>query len=206
MPDRNGTHAAPGRNGHDSKRWEELGTALIQRRTALGFRSRQAFAEATRCDYRLLYDVERARRTNFGTAVLTSLELAYGLRPGAFATFLAGGDLETAPPAQSHQAPAPADSFAALEEIHPDSRPAVRERLPEVQAMIRTARVHVPEGPLRGAQIFGDGTPEQRFWDQMAAQGSGEAELAVMVAFGWAWDAATKAQSPRNPGLPRAVP
>jgi transcriptional regulator with XRE-family HTH domain len=94
----------------------------------------------------------------------------------------------------------PLDSFTALEEIHPDSRPAVRERLGEVQAMIRTARLYHPDGPLRGAWIFGDGTPEQRFWDQMAAGGSDEAELAVMVAFGWAWDAATKAQAPRNPG------
>ena len=187
--------------------WTRLGELLVQRRIEIDprYRNRTVFADERGLHWRLLYDLERARRVTFGPETLAAVEVAYELAPGSIGRTLAGGPLETGR-GNGHPAPAPKDSFAALEEIHPADRPAVRERLAEVRAMIRTARLYHPEGPLAGAWVFGDGTPEQRFWDAMAAQGSDEAELATLVAFGWAWDAATKAQSPRNPGLSRAVP
>ena len=76
--------------------WERLGRLLIQRRTALDprYNNRQAFATATGLKYRLVYDIEEARRDNFGDTTLTSIEVAYKLDPGAIRRFLDGGELE----------------------------------------------------------------------------------------------------------------
>ena len=86
-----------------SDRWERLGALLIQRRTQISprFHSRGAFCEATGLKYRLVYDIEEARRENFGTPALAAIEAAYRLEPGAITRFLAGGELEpqSLPPA-----------------------------------------------------------------------------------------------------------
>lgn len=60
-------------------------------------------------DYRLVYDIEEARRDNFGTTTLTALEVAYRLRIGAISDFLDGAELEVQP--------APADAAAAADVI-----------------------------------------------------------------------------------------
>jgi hypothetical protein len=186
------------------------GMLLAARREVyFGMKHRTEFAEArkaelsSRSGWRLVSDLENAWRDNFAADTLANIARAYAVTFESMVAVLRG-EADALVPLDGRPAhavpPPPADSFAALEEIHPADRPAVRQRLAEVQAMIRTARVHVPEGQLAGAQIFGAGTPEQRFWDAMAAQGADEAELAMMVAFGWAWDAAKGAQVPRNPG------
>lgn len=72
--------------------WERLGVLLKQRRTELGFRSRKAFTDATKLDYRLIYDIEEARRVNFGVTTLTAVEIAYWLRPGSITGFIEHGD------------------------------------------------------------------------------------------------------------------
>jgi hypothetical protein len=182
---------------------QQLGYLLAIRRGELGYGDRERFRRERTVDgkpgWRTFTDLEMAYRDTQTASTIAMAARAYEVTYESVVA-VARGEADALTPLGSRPAPPPpADSFSALEEIHPDSRPAVRERLPEVQAMIRTARLYHPEGPLRGAWVFGDGTPEQRFWDAMAAQGAGEAELAVLVAFGWAWDAA-KAQAPRHPG------
>ena len=80
----------------DVDAWRRLGALLIQRRTALNprFHNRGAFCDATGLKYRLVYDVEEARRSNFGASTLAAIEAAYRLTPGAIGRFLAGGELE----------------------------------------------------------------------------------------------------------------
>lgn len=76
--------------------WQRLGALLKQRRVTLDPRwhNRGAFSEATGLTYRLVYDIEEARRTNFGGSTLSAIEVAYRLTPGAISRFLASGDLE----------------------------------------------------------------------------------------------------------------
>ncbi len=83
-------------------RWEHLGALLIQRRTQLSprFHNRGAFCEAAGLKYRLIYDVEEARRTNFGSSTIAAIEAAYRLAPGAIGRFLAGGTDREILPAQ----------------------------------------------------------------------------------------------------------
>jgi len=86
--------------GHGgSGRWQELGVGLKRRRTLLDarWRSRRAFAGDSRLGYRLIYDIEEARRLNFGVTTLTAVEVAYRLPPGSIAAFLEGGELDPAP-------------------------------------------------------------------------------------------------------------
>jgi hypothetical protein len=82
----------------DPGAWHALGTRLKQRRAVLGYRSRQAFCDITNLDYRLIYDIEEARRVNFGDTTLTAIEVGYRLRPGSIAAFLSGGELAEAEP------------------------------------------------------------------------------------------------------------
>jgi len=109
-----------GHGGSGSGRWQELGTRLKQRRAQLDarWRRRRAFADDSRLDYRLIYDIEEARRLNFGVTTLTAIEIAYRLQPGSIAAFLEGGELDP-PPAQ----PAAADFPAALSALPPDRIP-----------------------------------------------------------------------------------
>jgi hypothetical protein len=88
-----------GRNGDDSGRWRELGIRLKQRRAILDprWRNRRAFAEDNHLDYRLIYDIEEARRPNFGLTTLTALEVSYRLRPDSITAFLAGGEFDPVP-------------------------------------------------------------------------------------------------------------
>jgi hypothetical protein len=68
---------------------------LIQRRTALDPRwhNRREFADATGLNYRVIYDAEEARRTNFGGSTLAAIEAAYRLEPGTITRFLSGAEL-----------------------------------------------------------------------------------------------------------------
>lgn len=71
--------------------WERLGVLLKQRRAELGYRSRQAFTAATKLDYRLIYDIEEARRVNFGVTTLTAIEIGYRIRPGSIEAYVNDG-------------------------------------------------------------------------------------------------------------------
>ena len=98
-----------------TSQWQRLGALLIQRRTALNprFHNRGAFCDATGLKYRLVYDIEEARRTNFGGSTLAAIEAAYRLAPGTIGRFLDGGDLE-APGPQPQPAAAPPCAPAPL--------------------------------------------------------------------------------------------
>lgn len=65
--------------------WTRVGDALAARRPQLdpSFENRATFAKATGVDYRVLFDIETHKRTNFGTKTITRIEQAYGLPDGA---------------------------------------------------------------------------------------------------------------------------
>lgn len=133
----------------ETQSWKRLGELLIQRRVGLDpsrYRSRQAFCEDTGLDYRLIYDAEQAKRTNFGVATLAALEQAYQLKPGAIREALAGAPLAhaAAPQAQPPQRVDPAvfaDPADPVEEwlLHPPASLGVTPE--EISALIVTHRV-----------------------------------------------------------------
>lgn len=80
-------------------RWQQLGDLLIRRRADLdprfgGIHGRQMFCDTAGLSYRLVYDIEEARRSNFGKAARGALENGYQLEPGAISRFIAGASLE----------------------------------------------------------------------------------------------------------------
>jgi transcriptional regulator with XRE-family HTH domain len=76
--------------------WRQLGDFLTTRRAQLNpdFRGRKVFADRTRINYRVLFDIEKGRRTNFGAATLASIEVAYELPPGTIDKILTGDDVD----------------------------------------------------------------------------------------------------------------
>lgn len=87
----------PGEDGP----WERAGKLLVQRRTDMDprYRNRRLFAEERGVNWRLLHDIERAKRTNFEPETLAAIESAYRLSPGNIERMLAGAGLEPLPDA-----------------------------------------------------------------------------------------------------------
>jgi hypothetical protein len=102
--------------------WERLGELLVHRRVEidLRYRNRQLFADERGLNWRLLYDIERAKRTNFEPETKAAIEVAYMLAPGSVDRVLAGGELEpqSAPdPAAPRERPLPPILADAPEEV-----------------------------------------------------------------------------------------
>jgi hypothetical protein len=93
----------------DRKSWERLGRLLIDRRIQLStrYRTRSTFAEEKSMNWRLLHDVELAKRSTFKPETLRAVESAYELAPGSVGRTLAGGPLEYARVPQLAPAPVP---------------------------------------------------------------------------------------------------
>ena len=172
-------------DGDDSARWQLLGTRLKQRRAVLDprWRNRRAFAEDNGVDYRLVYDIEEARRANFGVPALTALEVSYRLAPGSFRAFVAGGDLDLTGPAgaagavsvvRSSPGPeAPGDEHLverALPFLPAEGAERVNDLTREILARAEVARAVRPAGALAGSMVFPHGPEEAaREWDRLAA-------------------------------------
>lgn len=84
---------------YDRAAWLRLGKMLTSRRVVLGYaRSLQSFAGARGIHYRLAWDIENARRSNYTTATLALVEVAYGLEHGSVDGALGGGEFRLAEP------------------------------------------------------------------------------------------------------------
>ena len=143
----------------DSAAWERLGAMLIQRRTAVDprYHSRGAFCEASGLKYRLVYDVEEAKRTNFGSSTLAAIEVAYHLDPGAITRYLGGGELIHA--ANGNRVPPQA--YIPIPEGGPDEIGA-----DERQVWAEVADALGRHGPgAAGAQVFPASATEAGIWD-----------------------------------------
>lgn len=70
--------------------WERLGQAIVARRTQLGMRTREALAAASGLSSRLLSDVEKGRRSSYGSSTLLDIERALRWAPGTVEAHLKG--------------------------------------------------------------------------------------------------------------------
>lgn len=134
--------------------WERLGELLTQRRAQLDPRygRRTTFATERGLNYRVAYEVETARRHNFGDGTLAVIESAYELVPGSLKRTLDGGPLEPASPvvvSSAEEPPAPiplavADAVAAL----------IEHVTPVIDTEIRRARLRAQRQDVTGNEVF----------------------------------------------------
>lgn len=80
--------------------WQRLGEMLIKRRVDIDarYRNRRIFCADTDTDYRVISDIESARRTNFSQPMISHLETAYRLKAGNIKRMVLGGELDPADP------------------------------------------------------------------------------------------------------------
>ncbi len=71
--------------------WDRLAQAIIDRRAALGYRTREALAAAAGLSSRLLADLEKNRRQNYDRITIARVEGALEWEPGTVNTILRGG-------------------------------------------------------------------------------------------------------------------
>jgi hypothetical protein len=113
-----------------SDAWKRLGALLVQRRIELAprYRKRTAFADDVGIKWRLLYDIERAKRDSFTAETLAAVEVAYQWQRGSVMRVLAGGDPLPWASSGRRQAEPPRYSDPALQHIWetPGTTEAVR--------------------------------------------------------------------------------
>ena len=143
--------------------WARLGKLLIQRRAQLDprYMNRRLFADDRGLDYRLVADIERARRQNFEESTLAAIEVAYAWAPDSILRVLADGDPMPLPDEPAVPAAAPEPEPEAAAGNAEDSGDAVvtvlraRRGEPGVWADLRDH--------LAGVGLFADST-EVRAW------------------------------------------
>lgn len=76
--------------------WQRLGEQLTHRRVELDprYQNRTTFCTERGLDYRLAYDIEEAKRTNFRSSTLVAIAAAYAVTPESISGVLRGGDLQ----------------------------------------------------------------------------------------------------------------
>jgi hypothetical protein len=74
--------------------WDRLGKLLEQRRVEMDPRWRDLtlFASERGLDWRMAWDVEHNKRTNYRRVTRVAIEVAYGWEPGSIERVLNGGD------------------------------------------------------------------------------------------------------------------
>lgn len=74
--------------------WQRLAELLTARRVELNdaWRTRQQFCRDTGAEYRIIHDLENAKRTNYSSSTLAIIERAYRWQPGSIRAVLDGGD------------------------------------------------------------------------------------------------------------------
>jgi hypothetical protein len=79
--------------------WQRLAGLLVERRVQLAprYRNRRVFCEEKDLDYRVVSDIESARRDNFSGVMLTALEVGYEITEGGIRKFLEDPSLEELP-------------------------------------------------------------------------------------------------------------
>lgn len=75
--------------------WSRLGDLLVRRRVELDprYKNRRTFCAEREIEYKVISDIETAKRTNFSGRMLAHLEIAYAIAAGSIDTALRGGEL-----------------------------------------------------------------------------------------------------------------
>lgn len=145
--------------------WGRLADALIARRIDLRYRNRRKFCDERQIDYRLTYDIEAGRRSNYGRATLLDIARAYAVTPESIERTLRGGSLEPLP-APATRAPEPPAEDEPAEPVPPAVATAISTLVasltPAIEVEVR--RAHMRDRNATGAEIFAD-PHEAEIWD-----------------------------------------
>jgi len=95
----------------ETRTWKRLGELLTRRRVALDprYHNRRLFCDERQINYRLVYDIELAKRADFAMATLAAVAQAYAVTFESIQQALDGGELEPIP-----EAAKPAPRFQVL--------------------------------------------------------------------------------------------
>lgn len=87
-------------DAYPTEAWERLGQHLQQRRPQIDsrYRIRRVFAAENGLTDKTVQEIENAYRTTFTPVMLSTIEAAYRLKPGAIEDVLAGGEFEPVEP------------------------------------------------------------------------------------------------------------
>ena len=159
----------------DTHAWKPLGDALLQRRIDLRYPNRRKFCDDRQIDYRLIYDIETTRRSNYGRATMLDIARAYAVTPESMEHALRGGALEPLPgpltPAPEPEAqPEPPDDVripADMAAMMQDT--ALRATIPGVRADVTAALARNPQAT--GRDIFPSETLAPQIWDVLRGSG-----------------------------------
>jgi hypothetical protein len=159
---------------------QRLGELLIRRRLDLDgrYRNRQVFADERGVEYRIVSDIERARRANFHAVTIAEIERAYELPPGAIGRFLDGGELEMLParPMTAGQSPPARRRLPVLDDGDEEGLQAYLQGVRDDLARA-TARYGIG---FTGAQAFTDPL-EARWWDGLPSMTPAERERLIAL-------------------------
>lgn len=160
----------------DGLAWGELGNALMQRRIELSprYKNRRVFSEERQIGYRLVYDIEENRRTNFGRATILDIARAYAVSGDSLDRVLGRtGSLQPVAGAASVQQVPLAPAAADTEIGEPSQIPRgvssaigdlAADLVPIIETEVRRARMRHPARELTGRDIFAD-EHEAAIWD-----------------------------------------
>jgi hypothetical protein len=120
------------------ERWQRLGGLLLaMRKAAHGSRSREWFArEYDFTNARTIFDIERAKRTNYTPATLAQIEQAYGLAHGSIRAYVTTGDWSALDAARRDQLA----TAVQQSNLSPENKA-------RVYALIEQATPRDPDGP-----------------------------------------------------------
>lgn len=100
--------------------WQRLADLLTARRVELNdaWRNRQQFCRDTGAEYRIVHDLENAKRTNYSGSTLAVIERAYRWQPGSIRAVLEGGDPTPVEPAvRVYEASASVEPVTGVEHV-----------------------------------------------------------------------------------------
>lgn len=125
---------------YPDRAWLRLGRLLQSRRVQIdpAYANRLTFCSATGLNYKLVQEVERAKRRTFTDVTFALFEAAYRLTSGSIRRTLAGGDLE---PAEVADASLPPEGPEEEDQIDIDLETFVPES-PAEKALMAIYRAH----------------------------------------------------------------
>lgn len=161
----------------DAAAWKRLGELLIRRRIELdpAYQNRTAFCTERGIDYRLAYDIEEARRTNFRKGTLAGVAIAYAVTLDSMLAVLDDPRTELirapAPVPRSPEGAPPAESGTAPARATTGEMPVITADFGELSPYVdavwgEVGRAKAEFGPSPdGRQVFPHNVHEARMWE-----------------------------------------
>lgn len=134
--------------------WERLGTALKERRVALGYgyRKRGDFARDTGMGGKTLQRLENGERSFYPAETIAQAETAYQVEPGSFTACLRGGQLRPFSRAAEELTAEDAFEEAVMAAMLPyaEKAAAVRRHRDQIREQLARLGIDPPPAFLRG--------------------------------------------------------